>query len=73
MPSLPKRKEDVLLICWINKGGKSMKINVEDVKNAIHKLDIMKKSYIVFMNSDDADSVKASIPKIERERSLFNQ
>ena len=44
-----------------------MNITVKDIKNAMHKLDMINRPYVVFMNSDDADSVRASIPKIEKE------
>lgn len=42
-------------------------IKAKDIKDALHKLDLIKRPYIVFMNSDDADTVRASIPKIEKD------
>lgn len=38
---------------------------IDDIKNAIHKLDVIKRPYIVFMNPDDAEKLRNVMPKIE--------
>lgn len=40
---------------------------IEDIKQAIHKVDLIKRPYIAFLHPDDAEAVKACLPKIEEE------
>ena len=40
---------------------------IEDIKQAIHKVDLIKRPYIAFLHPDDAEAVKACLPRIEEE------
>lgn len=40
-------------------------ISIEDIEQAFHKLDLIKRPYVVFMHPADAEAVKASYPEIE--------
>lgn len=42
-------------------------LTIEDIKQAIHKVDLLKRPYIFFLHPDDAETVKAAIPWIEEE------
>ena len=42
-------------------------ITIEDFKQAIHKLDLLQRPYIAFLNPEDAEAVKAALPRIEEE------
>lgn len=37
----------------------------DDIENAIHKLDLIKRPYIVFLNPKDAECIKTQMPEIE--------
>ena len=41
--------------------------SIEDIKQAIHKVDLLKRPYVFFLHPDDAETVKAAIPWIEEE------
>lgn len=40
---------------------------VDDIKQAIHKVDLINRPYIAFLHPDDAETVKAILPRIEEE------
>lgn len=42
-------------------------MTIEDIKEAIHKVDLIKRPYIAFLHPDDAEALKAALPRIEEE------
>lgn len=42
-------------------------ITIEDIKQAIHKVDLINRPYIAFLHPDDAEAIKACFPRIEEE------
>lgn len=42
-------------------------LTIEDIKQAIHKVDLIKRPYIAFLHPDDAEAVKACLPRIKEE------
>ena len=43
------------------------KPTIEDIKQALHKVDLINRPYIAFLHPDDAEAVKACLPRIEEE------
>lgn len=37
----------------------------EDIKRTLHKLDLIKRPYIIFLNPKDAEDLKIQMPEIE--------
>ena len=42
-------------------------MTLEDIKKTIHKMDLLKRPWIVFANPTDAKAIKESLPRIEEE------
>ena len=38
---------------------------IDDIKDVIHKIDLAKRPYIIFLNPKDAEDLKAQMPEIE--------
>lgn len=38
---------------------------IDDIKNAIHRFDLAKRPYIIFLNPKDAEDLKVQMPEIE--------
>lgn len=40
---------------------------IADIKQVIHKIDLTNRPYIVFLNPEDAEAIKAAVPGIEKD------
>lgn len=43
------------------------KLGIEDIKNALHKADMLLRPYIVFVNPKDKDFLLSTMPNIEKQ------
>lgn len=42
-------------------------MTLEDIKKTLHKLDLLKRPWIVFAHPSDAKAIKEALPRIEEE------
>ena len=40
---------------------------IQDIKEVVHKMDLINRPYVLFLNPDDAETVKVLSPEIEKE------
>lgn len=42
-------------------------LTIENIEEAIHKLDLLQRPYVAYLNPEDAEAIKAVLPRVEEE------